>query len=92
MPLNQSEELTFRLSVGKKSIVASVNETMAALKIGRAKTYELLNSGILESYLEGSSRKVTWRSIEAYIERRLKEEVDRRAHIADKPKYRNRVA
>ena len=67
---------------GQHSIVATVNETMTALKIGRAKTYELLNSGALESYLEGSSRKVTWRSIEAYIERRLKEEAERRARVA----------
>ena len=51
---------------------------MGILKIGRAKTYELLNAGILESYLEGSSRKITWRSIEAYVERRLREEAVRR--------------
>ncbi|WP_247478752.1 hypothetical protein [Bradyrhizobium sp. CW9] len=53
---------------------------MATLKIGRAKTYELLNANELESYLEGSSRKVTWRSIEAYIARRIKEETKRRNH------------
>ena len=29
----------------RRPIVASVNEAMAALKIGRAKTYELINSG-----------------------------------------------
>ena len=66
----------------QNSIVATVNETMAALKIGRAKTYELLNEGMLESYLEGSSRKVTWRSIEAYIQRRLEEEAKRRGRVA----------
>ncbi|WP_080584310.1 DNA-binding protein [Bradyrhizobium japonicum] len=60
------------------ALVASVNETMLALKIGRAKTYELINSGELESYLEGSSRKVTWRSIDAYVKRRLEQEAERR--------------
>lgn len=60
------------------ALVASVKETMLALKIARAKTYELLNAGELESYLEGSSRKVTWRSIDAYVKRRLEEETERR--------------
>lgn len=60
------------------ALVATVNETMAALKVGRAKLYELLNSGELESYLEGSSRKITWRSIAGYLERRLEEEEARR--------------
>ncbi|MGY4370719.1 hypothetical protein ACVW1A_006784 [Bradyrhizobium sp. LB1.3] len=61
-----------------RAVVATVNETMTALKIGRAKIYELLNSGALESYLEGSSRKITWRSIDAYVLRRLEEEANRR--------------
>jgi hypothetical protein len=69
------------LSRDPLAVVGSVNETMAALQIGRAKVYELLNSGELESYLEGSSRKVTWRSIEAYIERRLKQEAERRRRV-----------
>ena len=60
------------------SLVATVNETMAALKVGRAKLYELLSSGELESYLEGSSRKITWRSIASYLERRLAAEEARR--------------
>lgn len=59
-------------------IVATPKETMVALRIGRAKLYELLNSGVLESFLEGKSRKVLWRSIEAYVERRLDEEMRRR--------------
>lgn len=65
-------------SVSGPAIVATVNETMAALRIGRAKLYQLLNSGVLESYLEGASRKITWRSIDAYVERRLTEETARR--------------
>jgi Helix-turn-helix domain len=61
-----------------RPVVETVNETMAILKIGRAKLYELLNSGELESYLEGSSRKITCRSIDAYVQRRLEEEAKRR--------------
>jgi len=60
------------------ALVATVNETMAALKVGRGKLYELLAAGELESYLQGSSRRITWRSIASYLERRLKEEEARR--------------
>ncbi|MET4259799.1 hypothetical protein ABIC09_004757 [Bradyrhizobium sp. S3.12.5] len=74
----QDEELGIR-SRDPLALVASVKETMLALKIARAKTYELLNSGELESYLEGASRKVTWRSIDAYVKRRLEEEAERRS-------------
>ncbi|OSJ19760.1 DNA-binding protein [Bradyrhizobium canariense] len=74
---------TFRPSLGETHpIVASVNETMATLKIGREKIYQLLNSGELESYRDGGSRKVLWRSIEGYVERRLGEEAKRRGTAA----------
>jgi hypothetical protein len=63
-------------------LVASANETMLALKVGRAKLYELLNAGELESYLEGHSRKILWRSIHSYIERRLAAEATRRGRAA----------
>lgn len=64
-----------------RPIVASVNQTMSTLKIGREKIYELLNSGELESYREGGSRKILWRSIEAYVVRRLKQEAERRGRV-----------
>lgn len=73
-----SESISDLLVHARPALVATVQETMTVLKIGRAKTYELLNAGMLESYLEGSSRKITWRSIEAYVERRLHEEAVRR--------------
>jgi hypothetical protein len=63
---------------------------MAALKNGRAKTYELINSGELESYLDGSSRKVLWSSIHAYIRRRLADEAARRDGVVTSAKGRNR--
>ncbi|WP_338688058.1 DNA-binding protein [Bradyrhizobium sp. 26S5] len=79
MSVNRSEEIKLGHT---RPIVASVNETMSALKIGRAKLYELLNSGELESYLEGASRKIPWRSIEIYVQRRLAEEAKRRGRAA----------
>ncbi|BBO06309.1 hypothetical protein SG09_56590 [Bradyrhizobium ottawaense] len=63
---------------GERAVVATVNETMFALKVGRAKLYELLHSRALDSYREGASRKITWSSIDAYVERRLAEESKRR--------------
>jgi hypothetical protein len=38
---------------------------------GITRGYELVNSGQLESYLDGRARKITVRSILRYIERRL---------------------
>jgi hypothetical protein len=64
------------------SLVASPNETMTYIGVGRAKLYELLNSNELESYVEGSSRKILWPSIHAYVERRLAEEAGRRGGTA----------
>lgn len=75
MPATRFEGVTFSDS---RPIVASVNEAMSALQIGRGKIYELLNKGELESYREGSSRKILWRSIDAYVERRLEQEIARR--------------
>jgi len=73
-------EATSQGSAEGQPIVASVNEAMVALKIGRAKIYEHLNSGELESYLEGTSRRILWRSIYSYIERQLQAEAKRRGH------------
>jgi excisionase family DNA binding protein len=59
-------------------LVASPNQTMKALLIGREKFYELIAAGELESYTEGRSRRVTVSSIEAYLKRRLAAEAQRR--------------
>ena len=73
MPSKSPTEETIADFSFDRPIVASVNETMSALKIGREKIYQLLNTGELESYREGGSRKILRRSIEAYVVRRLKE-------------------
>jgi hypothetical protein len=68
-------------SIGQP-LVASPNQTMTALGIGRAKLYELINAGELESYVEGHSRKILWESIHALIKRRLAAESERRGRAA----------
>jgi predicted DNA-binding transcriptional regulator AlpA len=63
-------------------LVASPNQAMTALGIGRAKLYEKINSGELESYVDGGSRKILWNSIHAFIKRRLEAEATRRGRAA----------
>ena len=64
------------------SFVATPNDTMIFIGVGRAKLYELINANELESYVEGSSRKILWPSIHAYVKRRLAAEAARRGHAA----------
>ena len=64
------------------SLVATPNETMAYIGIGRATLYQLINDNELESYCEGKSRKILWPSIHAYVKRRLAAEVERRNQSA----------
>jgi len=61
------------------STVSTVTETMVDLKIGRAKLYELINSGEIESFTEGRSRKILEESKQAYVQRRIEAERLRRA-------------
>lgn len=75
-------ETSSRSVTERRPLVASPNETMLALKIGREKLYQLLNSGELESYREGGSRRVLWLSIDAYVARRLEQEAKRRGRVA----------
>jgi excisionase family DNA binding protein len=59
-------------------LVASPNQTMRAIQVSRKKLYELINNGELESYTEGKSRRITVKSINEYVERRLAAEATRR--------------
>jgi excisionase family DNA binding protein len=59
-------------------LVMSPNQTMKALLISREKLYGLINSGELQSYTEGRSRRITIESINAYVYRRLAQEAERR--------------
>jgi excisionase family DNA binding protein len=64
------------------ALVASPNQAMKRLLISRSTLYALLNAGDLESYTEGRSRRITIRSINSYVERRLAEEAQRRGRVA----------
>lgn len=55
-------------------IVLSPGQVMAGLKISRAKLYELINAGELESYTDGRMRRITVASVESYVKRRLEAE------------------
>jgi hypothetical protein len=63
-------------------LVATPNQAMTALGIGRAKLYEKINAGELESYLDGGSRKILWDSIHAFVKRGLVAEAERRGRAA----------
>jgi excisionase family DNA binding protein len=63
-------------------LVASPNQAMKRLQISRSTLYALLNAGDLESYTQGRSRRITVRSINSYVERRLADEAQRRGHAA----------
>jgi excisionase family DNA binding protein len=41
------------------------------LSVGETRLYELINNDEIESFRDGASRKITTRSIHAYIERQL---------------------
>ncbi|WP_448040520.1 helix-turn-helix domain-containing protein [Bradyrhizobium liaoningense] len=63
-------------------LVASPNQAMRAIQVSRKKLYELINTGELESYTEGKSRRITTKSINDYIERRLAAEACKRGRAA----------
>jgi excisionase family DNA binding protein len=63
-------------------LVASPNQAMKRLQISRSTLYTLLNAGDLESYTQGRSRRITIRSINSYVERRLADEALRRGRVA----------
>ena len=63
-------------------LVASPNQAMRAIQVSRKKLYELINTGELESYTEGRSRRISVKSINDYIERRLEAEAVRRGRAA----------
>jgi hypothetical protein len=52
-------------------IVCSPEEGMRAVNKRRTSFYELLNSGEIESYLDGTRRQIVVPSLIAYVKRRL---------------------
>jgi excisionase family DNA binding protein len=71
-------------------LVASPNQAMRAIQVSRKKLYELINTGELESYTEGKSRRITIKSINEYIERRLAAEAARRGRLVSDRNHQSR--
>ena len=63
---------------------------MRAIQVSRKKLCELINAGELESYTEGKLRRITVKSINEYIERRLAAEAERRGRAASDRNYESR--
>lgn len=55
---------------------------MKRLSIGRAKLYEHINAGRIQSYLDGGRRKIISQSIDAFMQQRLAEEEAKRQRRA----------
>jgi hypothetical protein len=55
----------------EEALVVSPRRAQYLLDIGHTRLYELMAAKELESYKDGKSRKITVRSIRAYVERQL---------------------
>src|SRR5438105_2180653 len=83
MPKQHQSEIDLeRFRAGLEQIVSTISiedrsftpkQTAEILGNGKTKTFELIESGELESYLDGRSRRVTGRSIVTYRNRKLAE-------------------
>jgi excisionase family DNA binding protein len=51
--------------------VGSPKDAQRRARLGKDRLYELLNSGEIESYLDGRSRKIVLASVDAYIDRQI---------------------
>lgn len=69
--LNQSGDPRLP-GAGALPLVVKPREARTMLACGVTRLYELINNNELESYQDGRSRKITVRSIEAYVARKLK--------------------
>ena len=61
-------------AIASKEILTR-EEVMDVLKIGRSTFYKLLREGSFKGFKEGNRYKVPVESIEAYVEKRMQEQV-----------------
>jgi excisionase family DNA binding protein len=57
----------------KGKLVIRPKQAQHLLDCGHTRLYEMIGAGEIESFMDGGARKITVASIEAYIERKLKE-------------------
>jgi excisionase family DNA binding protein len=62
-----------------EALVVTPRTACRLLCIGMTRLYELIGSGDLESYRDGASRRITTRSIKAFVEARLAASADKAA-------------
>jgi len=73
------QPVTLPSSTNEGPLVASPKQAMNLLQVGRATLYSLLDRGELESFRVGRSRRITIKSVNAYVERCLEQDAARRA-------------
>ncbi len=54
-------------------LVVRPSEAMRMLAVGKTRLYELIQQGKIESYNDGTSRKIAVASLQQYVERKLAE-------------------
>jgi excisionase family DNA binding protein len=69
----QSETPTAPAAATDVALVVTAAVAMAMLSCGRTRLYQLIQSGELESFLDGRSRRITKASIVGYIKRKIEE-------------------
>jgi hypothetical protein len=80
---------------GDQPLVVSPKKAAFLLDCGLDAVYALLHQGQLESYLEGQRRKITVRSIQALIAKRLADAgsvFQRSSRVPPPPKKKRKVA
>jgi hypothetical protein len=59
--------------IGGEPLAVRPKKAMRLLDCSRKYLYELINAGEVDSYLDGSARKITMASIHRRIERKVRE-------------------
>jgi hypothetical protein len=77
------------LQPSARPLVTNMAGASAMLNKSRDKVYELIKGGQLESYLDGDVRRVTIRSIENFVERRVSESKEFQRAYYPKPRIVN---
>jgi excisionase family DNA binding protein len=63
-----------------RALVVSVNGAAAMLGSSRDRVYQLIRSRELDSYLDGTARRVTVASVQRYVDRKISGAFERAPH------------
>jgi excisionase family DNA binding protein len=70
-PVGSRDAMTTIENDRRAPLVVPPRQACQMLSVGLTRLYELLHEGALESYRHGRSRRITTKSIRAYIERQI---------------------